>query len=254
MNTQKLIHVLGLLLFLFGCETEKQPLDSNNEIKHPYEPAPWYDSPTWSPDGEWIAYTFWKCFPESIYFVHPDGTENHAVTRGRNPDFSPDMTKLVLSIGEQIFVCDLKTGEILQLTFEASNYFPRWSPDGKRIAYDSNYQDPRGAQVIWLMDPDGGNKKNIGQYGREPDWFPDFRILHKRSIRSPSAEEDLFIMDSTGTNAIRLTTNYSNRHAKVSFDGRKIIWQRWDVSQQEIAVWLMNANGGDRVKLIVGGL
>jgi Tol biopolymer transport system component len=160
------------------------------------------------------------------------------------------------SPSEQIFVYDLETKVRTQLTFEGSNFFPRWSPDGKKIAYDSNFQDPRGGNVIWIMDSDGRNKKDISQHGvgewREPDWLPDFRILHIRYGQCRNGP-CLFIMDTTGTLLQQLTeSGTSNHNAKVSPDGRRIIWQRWDVKTQDIAVWMMNEDGNGQVRLTAG--
>lgn len=250
MNKEKLVHIA--LLFFIASACNKQPTEV--EIKYPYEPAQWYQTPTWSPDGEWIAFTFYKTIPESIHFVRPDGSEMHPVVRGYNSDFSPDGTKLALNIGNQIYTYNLQTDNLKQITFNGSNYYPRWSPNGKRIVFDSNFQDPKGANVIWLMNPDGSNRVDISQHGigewRQPDWLPDFRILHIRYASRSSP--DLFIMDSTGNEEIRLTTQDWNQDPKVSPDNSKIIWQRWNL-QSKIDIWMMNIDGSNKIKLVDGG-
>ena len=54
---------------------------------------------------------------------------------------------------------------------------PRWSPDSRRIAYIS---DRGGSSQIWLMDPDGGNAKQVTNLSTEADgvlFSPDGKNL-----------------------------------------------------------------------------
>ena len=54
-----------------------------------------------------------------------------------------------------------------QLTHDGeANQRARWSPDSKRIAYIS---DRGGSSQIWLMDPDGGNARQITNLSTEAD-------------------------------------------------------------------------------------
>ncbi|MFQ5606153.1 MAG: hypothetical protein ACE5HS_23015, partial [bacterium] len=175
------------------------------------------------------------------------------------PDFSPDGKKLALVRGEKIFVYNLETKEQTQLTFKGSNFFPSWSPDGKKIAYDSNSDNPGGTLSIWIMDADGENKKDLGapelNPWRSPDWFPDFRIVHSRGTTIDNkGTNDLFVMDTTGTGVAQLTESIAmDQTPKVSPDGMSIIWQRWgDPDDYDSAVWLMNADGSDKVRLSDG--
>lgn len=62
----------------------------------------------------------------------------------------------------------------LTQTAEATNVRPTWSPDGKKIAYQS---DRDGSFHIYLMDADGGNTVQISSGtdidDRHPAWSPD---------------------------------------------------------------------------------
>ena len=222
------------------------------EYLPPYGPARWYEYPSWSPDGEWIAFTFNKTFPESICVVRPDGSDFNRIIPGSLPSFSPDGQKLAFNSGNDIYVINLQSQEIDRLTSEKGNYFPHWSPNGKRIAYDSNYNDPKGANVLWLMNPDGSNKKDISihQVGewRDPYWTPDFRIVFQWAIGGAN----LFIMDSTGVIVKRLTFEGENRHPSIPNGGNLIVWQRWFEDLNEISIWIMNINGDFKEKLTIG--
>jgi Tol biopolymer transport system component len=89
----------------------------------------------------------------------------------------------------------------------------------------------------------------------QPDWFPDFRIIVSRgTTRNRESTVDLFVIDTTGTVLQQLTdSGTSNNWAKVSPDGRRIVWKRWDVkNNNDIAIWLMNADGSGLVRLTAG--
>ena len=67
----------------------------------------------------------------------------------------------------QIWTVPLDGGTPAQITHDGeANQRPRWSPDGKRIAYIS---DRGGSSQIWLMDPDGGNPKQVTNLATEAD-------------------------------------------------------------------------------------
>src|SRR5207245_6606320 len=67
---------------------------------------------------------------------------------------------------------------IRQLTqTSASNLRPVWSPDGKRIAFQTNRDGP---YHIYVMDADGGNVSqltNRDSVDRDPPWRPDGKLL-----------------------------------------------------------------------------
>jgi Tol biopolymer transport system component len=72
----------------------------------------------------------------------------------------------------------LATAPIQQLTDDpASDLRPAWSPDGKRIAFQSNRN---GTYQVYLVDPDGSNERPISTADsddRHPAWSPDGSLI-----------------------------------------------------------------------------
>jgi dipeptidyl aminopeptidase/acylaminoacyl peptidase len=102
------------------------------------------------------------------------------IRRVGDPQVSPDGKRIAFTIGDvnfdanrivtQIYIMSSAGGDMKQLTSGAgSASSPRWSPDGKKIAYVTGEQ-------IWLMEPDGDNKEQVTKISTGasgPVWSPD---------------------------------------------------------------------------------
>src|SRR6059058_1962404 len=71
-------------------------------------------------------------------------------------DLSPDGKTIVFDLLGDLYTLPVEGGKATRITSgQAFDAEPKWSPDGKTIAYVS---DRNGSDNIWLMDADGGHQ------------------------------------------------------------------------------------------------
>jgi len=155
--------------------------------------------PTWSPDGQWIAFGVGGFFgareerPARIMMVRADGSQPKDVTGG-----------------------PLNSG------------FPTFSPDGTRIAYRvwGNYDRPADFGIRVLSLADGAVKTLTTELDNFPAWSPRGDLISfTRRSHGEDYDYDIFTMRPDGTNVKRLTTTPGNdSHQSWSPDGTSILW------------------------------
>ncbi len=96
-------------------------------------------------------------------------------------DLSPDGRWIVFDLLGHVYRMSATGGEAQSLTQEsgiAINFRPRFSPDGRTIAFVS---DRSGQYNLWLMDSDGGNPRAVftdpNVRVTTPSWTPDGQYI-----------------------------------------------------------------------------
>ena len=124
------------------------------------------------------------------------------VRRVGDPQLSPDGLRVAFTITDtdkaanrrttQIYLVPVSGGSPRQLTNDkASSSQPRWSPDGKQLAFISARD---GAPQIWVQDVASGGPPtkvtNVALGADNPVWSPDGRMLAFTSEVYPECESD----------------------------------------------------------------
>jgi len=112
----------------------------------------------------------------------------------------------------KIYAIDLSTGKVTSLTRDGdwNDEQPRWSPDGRRIAFKS---DRSGSFNLYAMDADGRNVVRLTNHAgndHDPSWLPDGQSLVFASDRDRgSGRLDLYRLWIADGSVERLTTFFN---------------------------------------------
>lgn len=165
-----------------------------------------------------VAFTAWEGDQPNIYLMNADGSgKKLLVAKASEPAFSPDGKRLAYyswrSDALGLRILEVNSGKDVQLTSSTEDAYPTWSPDGSRILF---WELPSG---IAMINTDGSGRRAIGR-GEFPAWSPrGDRIAAKGCI---GADCGIVLMNTDGSNMIRITTNANDGQPAWSPDGRDI--------------------------------
>lgn len=223
------------------------------------------DDPAFSPNGKWIVFTRFQSKP-GLYRIKADGSHLKRLTKGRSDDnaaYSPDGKQIVFARGERLLTKGggMPTGPDIwvmradgshehALTSDpAPDDFPSYSPNGRRIAFDS---ERSGNVDIYVMRADGTREHALttgGRDERDPNYSPDGKQI--TYSKQTGKNYDVFSMDADGSHQRGLTTSgaFEGRSA-YSPSGRKIVYVR--NTRKETNLYVMNADGSRKHGLTDG--
>ena len=145
-----------------------------------------------------------------------------------SPSLSPDGRTLAFAWRGDIWTVPTAGGTARQLTVHpADDGEPRWSPDGKRIAFTS---DRKSGRQVYVMNADGGKPEQItfhtAGYSLQ-DWYPDGKSLLVRGTSDSHWREPLRLWQVPLVRGIpHLVCDDYAEEAQVSPDGDQVAFVR----------------------------
>jgi TolB protein len=176
------------------------------------------DSPTWSPDGRWLAFN-----------------------------------RFVRIAFYRVYALSLSTNRLRLITprrLDAEE--PDWSPDGRRMVFIST-QGASEASRIYIDNVNGTGAHALELPGKRvrsnPNWSPDGHdIVFSQALTSaPDLTGSIYTVRANGTTLKQLTNpprGVSDEDPEWSPDGTKIVFTRYGTNFQG-AVYVMNADGSE---------
>jgi Tol biopolymer transport system component len=198
-------------------------------------------NPSYCNANEKIVFQYWTKTNFDIYYINAKGGK--AITQITNsqedefnPSWSPDGKMIVFEKGatpksyvtytannqyvsgvrvteNQIWIKNIETGELKMI---GNGSFPKFSPDGKDIAYikyDLNKSQNAEIGTLWTMSIEGDNQKQITGidlgYALCPNWSPDGKNLVFELIKKDKSDADIYTISVNGDDLKQHTTNTS---------------------------------------------
>ncbi len=213
-------------------------------------------SPALSPQGGRLAYTqtlddinIWRIELDAAGKAKSQ-TELITSTFGdHGPDYSPDGGKIAFTSGRSgnnaIWVCE-SDGSKPRLLHSCGPYVtgtPRWSPDGRWIAFDSRSCAPGadGNPDIYLISADGRQPVRLTTDPAEdvaPSWSRDGRWIYFSSNRGGSMQ--IWKMPAAGGPPVQVTEQ-GGFEGFESFDGKYLYYTKGRAAP---GLWRMPTAGG----------
>ena len=149
-------------------------------------------------------------FDDGIWTSDADGRNRRQLTSdgGFDPTLAPDAGQIAYRLllehdDGEIWVIDAGGGHRRDLVNDPafSDWGPSWSPDGRRIAFDSNR---RVGLALWLMNADGSGQEILTTgHGEYPSWSPDGTQL----AYAGGSYYDIRVVNADGSNDHALTSS-----------------------------------------------
>ena len=192
----------------------------------------------------------------SVDFLRLDPREQQELQErvdfSRVPDLSPDGSRVVFQgnrlgewLGIGIYVMNCATREVRLLIADAEAHGPRWSPDGRQIAFTQS----RGISIV---EADGSNVRKIDGLpdpSSAPSWSPDGNQI--TFVSRGAVTWEIFAFEFSTGRIQQLTRTTEARIASQgpvwSPEGSKIAFDR--VERRNFDIYVMDADGSNIQRL-----
>jgi Tol biopolymer transport system component/DNA-binding winged helix-turn-helix (wHTH) protein len=224
-----------------------------------------FGSPTWTPDGRELIFSSARGGLGALWRVSASGGTPRPVEGVGVIAWAPSVSlkgnRLVyqqMSFKDSIFRLNLTDNSrrpavpTLLRSEKGLNWRPQFSPDGKRIAFESN---GLGYPEIWACDSDGSHCAPLtslhGTAGA-PRWSPDGRYIAFEF--RPKDHTEIYLLE-VGGGAPRLLPTLpgsDNGGPNWSLDGKWIYFYS-DQGGEPFQLWKVPVNGGPPVQITKNG-
>jgi Tol biopolymer transport system component len=230
----------------------------------------WDSDPAWSPDGQQIAFmtarnnTMWSYVDCDIYIMNADGSNPHLWFASNyagidyEPAWSPDGNWIAFGSGgkgssRNIYVLPVGAGSGggAVTHFDGANVAaPSWSPDAERLVFGKNDLGQELSE-IYVVGVDGSGLTvltTLNARSTDPAWSPDGRkILFQSNV---SGLNNIYVMNPDGTGLTQLTKDAGDNYSpNWSPDGRRIIFSSTRLGDDQVFLFVMDADGSNVVQL-----
>jgi Tol biopolymer transport system component len=208
---------------------------------------PFDGQPSWSPDGQRIAYASASELYGSttIYEIPASGGDPRRIIASEDPQaaptWSPDGTRVAYIAeswrGSEIWIANADGSnphaliEIPEDNLKQPPMYadPSWSPDGTMLTFAARAENHQ-SDHIWTINADGTNLRQLtttDDYDLWPDWSPDGTSIAFTRILDSTGETHLYVMNADGTDQRPLLDdNTQGRDPAWSPDGTQIAYVR----------------------------
>jgi dipeptidyl aminopeptidase/acylaminoacyl peptidase len=186
----------------------------------------------------------------------------YALKRVSDPAISPDGSQVAYTLTTVDLESNSTTSSIWladtegktpprQLTTNKKDRHPRWSPDGKHIAFESSRS---GSPQIWVIALGGGEARQLTQISTgasSPVWSPDGKYIAFTSAVWPEFSDKPFKEADAANKKKQEEADKSPVKARVF---TKLFFRHWDsyVEDKRQHVFIVSSKGGEPLNVTPG--
>jgi Tol biopolymer transport system component/tRNA A-37 threonylcarbamoyl transferase component Bud32 len=210
---------------------------------------------TWTRDGAWIVYGGGD---GHLWRVRSDGgaaPERMELARGGKPSAAASGDRLAFWRGYwHVGIFRLQLGStpstLLESALEVADFDAQYSPDGRRIVFQSNRGMAEGYE-IWLAGADGSSPARLtrgpGRSQVSPRWSPDGRTIAFGS-QAANGHWDVWTIGVNGSGLQQVTRDPADEYTPSwSHDGHDLYFTSNRTGRRE--VWRVAVGGGPEEQL-----